>query len=90
MEFRVVDLQSQVGAVARHIEGWSRDDVLAWLGRYGEVFAAPTAEDAYVFTSHCGLRSFFKLTGAGKFGLAAWRVDRVPAAFVESKRWESP
>ena len=67
-EFRVADLASQAGAVARHIEGWPREEVLAWLSQYGEVLQVyPNNDDVYRFTAPSGLWTGFILRRDGDF-----------------------
>ena len=64
--FRVIDLDSQADAVARHIRGWSRDEVLAWLGRYGKIKRSYYA-DSYSFLAPSGLLTIFSLSEGGEF-----------------------
>jgi hypothetical protein len=65
--FRVIDLDSQADAVARHIRGWSRDEVLAWLGRYGKIKRFPHNADLYSFLAPSGLLTGFVLREGGEF-----------------------
>jgi hypothetical protein len=65
--FRVIDLGSQADAVARYIRGWSRDEVLAWLGRYGKITRFPHDADVYSFLAPSGLQSRFVLREDGEF-----------------------
>jgi hypothetical protein len=65
--FRVIDLGSQADAVARHIRGWSRDEVLAWLGRYGKIKRFPHNADLYSLLAPYGLLTGFVLREGGEF-----------------------
>jgi hypothetical protein len=65
--FRVIDLGSQADAVARHIRGWSREEVLAWLGRYGKITRFSHDADVYSFLAPSGLRTGFVLREGGEF-----------------------
>lgn len=66
--FRVVDLAGQGCAVARYVEGWSRDTLLAWLRLFGEVRQPMDADDTlYWFTSRSGQSTGFVFTDEGRF-----------------------
>jgi hypothetical protein len=66
IDFRVVDLDSQARAVARHIKGWRTADILAWLGQYGELVSfRPDVPNAYWFRSRCGIDTSFMLEPGG-------------------------
>jgi hypothetical protein len=67
--FRVIDLGSQADAVARHIRGWSRDEVLAWLRRHGRIkqLHTPYDVDTYSFLAPSGLQTGFILREDGEF-----------------------
>jgi hypothetical protein len=65
--FRVIDLDSQADAVARHIRGRSRDEVLAWLGNFGKVKRFPHDANIYGFLAPSGLQTRFVLRENGEF-----------------------
>ena len=62
--FRVVDLASQAKAFLRYSEGWSREDMLAWLRLFGIVKGK--RKDYFVFNSPTGLQTSFILTESAK------------------------
>ena len=65
--FWVIDLGSQADAVARYIKGCSRDEVLAWLSRYGKIKRFPHDSDVYSFLAPSGLQTGFVLREDGEF-----------------------
>jgi hypothetical protein len=68
----VVDLEAQADAVARFVDGWPSDQVLAWLGKFGEVKAIHIHQfDAtiYSFRSRCGPCAAFLFAQDGRFVL---------------------
>ncbi len=65
--FRVIDLGSQADAVARYIRSWSRDEVLAWLSRYGKIKRFPHDADLYSILALSGLQTAFVLREDGEF-----------------------
>jgi hypothetical protein len=65
-DFYVIDLASQARAVARYIEGWPPDAVLAWLAQYGDLAHIGHGEDVYAFYSRCGPHTLFRLTRDGQ------------------------
>jgi hypothetical protein len=65
--FQVIDLGSQADTVARHIRGWSRDEVLTWLGRNGRIKRLQHNADVYGFQAPSGLQTGFVLREDGEF-----------------------
>lgn len=63
--FAVVDLVSQANAVAAHVRGWSTDQILDWLRKYGTVLSDSTTMDqeVYFFSSCVGIDASFFLNG---------------------------
>lgn len=70
--FRVVDLTSQAGKEARHVQGWRKGDILAWLSQFGEL-KQPISDnpDLYVLYSPSGLLTGFLLTEEGEIFIIA-------------------
>jgi hypothetical protein len=68
-EFIVIDLESQAHAVARYIRGWTRPRFLAWLSQFGEITQSSYDPDSYLFFSHVGLHSVFRMNEEGDFTL---------------------
>lgn len=69
-DFPIVDLESQAGAVARHMHGWSVSEKLAWLRQHGsvsEVWTPYNLGEHYAFTSRAGISTPFRLTPSGTF-----------------------
>jgi hypothetical protein len=64
--FVVIDLVSQASAVARHVRGWSTNQILAWLRRQGELESRPSiilGRETYFFRSGSGFTAAFFLDG---------------------------
>ena len=71
----VVDLHSQAAAVARHVRGWPKERVLAWLARYGTLKQVlPDDDDLYSFLAPSGLRTGFVLREDGEFFIISTRA----------------
>jgi len=76
-EFRVVDLASQGGAVARHTKEWPKEEVLAWLGRYRRLCETyPYNGDVCVFHTPSELWTGFFLDGDNELLLVGDHVIR--------------
>ncbi len=90
-EFRVVDLASQGGAVARHTKEWPKEEVLAWLGRYRRLCETyPYNGDVYVFHTPSELWTGFFLDGDNEFlpvGDHATYEPRLPSDCRIGLRW---
>ena len=56
-DFVLIDLYSQRQAVNRYVEGWSKEDILAWMGQYGLVTFLPHLKheswEHYTLTPAC-------------------------------------
>ena len=76
--FRVIDLGSQADAVARHIRGWPRDEVLAWLGRHGRIRRFPDLPDTFSFLAPSGLLTGFVLREHGEFLIIVDHTTYIP------------
>jgi hypothetical protein len=66
-DFALVDLESQIYAVLRYVQGWTRSAFLDWLSQFGEVRRWDHSPNVYFFHSHFGLRASFLLTDDGEF-----------------------
>ncbi len=67
-DFRVVDLWGQAEAVARHTQGWSKAQVLDWLGQFGKITQLDYGyPDIFVFHPPSGLDTGFVWRDNGKF-----------------------
>jgi len=66
--FHVIDLDRQADAVWQHVQGWTKERILAWLAQRGVVQQArhPMDADLYGFESPSGVRTTFRLTPAGQ------------------------
>jgi hypothetical protein len=62
-EFAVIDLASQASAVAAHVRGWTKDQILAWLSESGTVTPLPEVcgNETYLFGSGIGAEVAFFL-----------------------------
>jgi hypothetical protein len=60
-QFAIIDLMSQAAAVARHVRGWSREQILVWLNEHGTV--RPISGGAYMFVSTTNREAIFLLDG---------------------------
>lgn len=60
-EFIVLDLFSQGRAVQQHVQGWSKDEVLTWLRRWGTLSSWQLRDfpETHSFRSHCGMVANF-------------------------------
>ncbi|HEU5366903.1 MAG TPA: hypothetical protein VFU69_00500 [Ktedonobacterales bacterium] len=65
--FIVIDLESQAEVIALYIRGWTRPRFLAWLSRFGEIARSSHDPDSYLFFSHVGLHTAFRLNEEGDF-----------------------
>lgn len=65
MPFVVIDLFSQGRAVQRHVQGWAKEDVLAWLRHWGtlEGWQYLDFPVTYAFRAWCGTVTHFSLEG---------------------------
>jgi hypothetical protein len=63
--FIVVNLASQADAVARHVQGWSKEQILVWLSRQGDLerFADIYGREIFRFRSRVGFEVGFYLDG---------------------------
>lgn len=96
-DFAVIDLASQAEAVAAHVRGWSKAEVLAWLGEFGEVLPVLEADpwpnfvptpthppdEQYLLVAWCGLWTSFSFTYDGLFVISnGWFQGRVRSLSV--------
>lgn len=67
-EFIVVDLGCQAEAVANHVRGWTKEQILDWLSQHGEVSKRPHPydNDLYAFRSRTGQYTAFRLLDDGQ------------------------
>jgi sugar lactone lactonase YvrE len=71
-DFKIVDLASQGSAVAQHVRGWQKEEILAWLGRRGKLRAVhPDDPDVYSFLTPAGIQTAFILRDNGEFLIVA-------------------
>jgi hypothetical protein len=83
-ELRVIDLDAQAVAVAKHIQGWEKDSILSWLRRYGELEPAhPGNPNAYLFRSFSGITTGFVLGENGKLTIVGDHTTRTIAVDQE-------
>jgi hypothetical protein len=63
-EFTLIDLDSQADAVAQYTQGWSVQNILDWMGQYGEVNKIPMPHNdrAFVFIARAGIHTAFRFT----------------------------
>ncbi len=63
--FIVVNLASQAEAVAEYVRGWSKEHILQWLGRQGELVKLENVSTGEVFSfrSRMGFEVKFFLEG---------------------------
>jgi hypothetical protein len=70
LAFHVIDLESQARAVARHIRGWKKSDILTWLSQFGGIVQPfPDNPNLYRFRSYSGITTGFLLTDSGEFAI---------------------
>jgi hypothetical protein len=64
-QFLVIDLVSQASAVASHVRGWSKEQILCWLDEHGIVRTDPNirGQEIYFFSSRTGIDAAFYLDG---------------------------
>ena len=62
-EFVVIDLASQASAVAAHVRGWTKDQILEWLSESETVKPLPEmcGNETYLFSSGVGFEVAFFL-----------------------------
>jgi len=65
MSFIIIDLCSQSEAVARYVQGWTKEQILHWLSQQGALipFRVEPGPQLYRFTSHIGMEAIFMLHG---------------------------
>ena len=63
-EFVLLDLDSQVDAVAQHTQGWSAKSILDWMRQQGQIKEIPNLynDRAFVFISKSGIHTRFRFT----------------------------
>ena len=62
--FMVVDLASQASAVSQFVRGWSKEQILEWLSRQGELVTLEAfGRRVYRFSSRVGFQTTFFLDG---------------------------
>jgi hypothetical protein len=66
-DFVLIDLRSQANAVWRYVDGWTKQEILAWLSKRGTITTHPTHPDSYWFQSNLGIETCFRLTVDGEF-----------------------
>lgn len=78
--FIVLDLGSQANAVARYIQGWEKERILAWLSQQGEVrqISHPQDRNLYGFRSHVGITTGFRLLEDGQIIIIHDHTTYVP------------
>jgi hypothetical protein len=61
--FIIINLASQSEAVARHVEGWPKGQIIDWLSRQGELNRLTDIYDGeyFEFRSGVGFRAIFYL-----------------------------
>jgi rhodanese-related sulfurtransferase len=66
--FVLIDLNSQADVFARHIKGWTVENVLDFMREFGEVRIIFELDNdkAYAFHSATGKRSRFRFTENGR------------------------
>ncbi|MEO5951021.1 MAG: hypothetical protein ABIQ44_00960 [Chloroflexia bacterium] len=66
-DFQVIDLANQAQQVAQYVKGWSKDNILTWLGRFGQVKILRSDDSVYAFNSNSGITTGFVLRDNGDF-----------------------
>jgi hypothetical protein len=71
-DFKIVNLASQADAVAHHVIGWRKEEILAWLGRQGTLAAIhPDDPNVYSILAPAGIQTGFILRDNGEFLIVA-------------------
>jgi hypothetical protein len=70
-DFAVIDLDSQIREIISYTRYWTREEILHWLAKYGEVKRIANLYDnsVYAFQSKTGIRTIFRLAEDAKFSL---------------------
>jgi hypothetical protein len=79
-EFVLVDLTTQMPYVPRRMQTWPREQVLAWLRAWGEIWKIDSigpyaTPDRYCFRSWWGCWTFFGLTDDGRMFIPGTHVE---------------
>jgi hypothetical protein len=63
--FLVVNLASQADAVAAFVRGWTKEHIVNWLSRQGQLVRRENeaGEEIYSFRSRMGFETQFRLEG---------------------------
>lgn len=81
--FPLIDLRTQAEAVTRHVQGWTKAQILAWLSQHGEVWESNLPDSLtreltmqqreqlepppYHFRSYIGIWAHFRVYDDGTF-----------------------
>ncbi len=66
-DFVLIDLRSQADAVWDYVNEWTKEEILVWLSKRGNVTLLPNYTDSYQFCSKIGIETLFRLTQDHKF-----------------------
>jgi len=85
--FVLIDLETQAEAVAKYVQGWTKQQFLAWISQFGrleeniwketisvgDILVEPNNDVRYFFCSFCGLYSTFEITENNELILKLFR-----------------